>query len=93
MPLRDHFHDPLDKITVWEALHGQWPAMIVIDLSAKLPARYVAEPRVHRGAEFEIDVSAYEKDEPIAPTPETDTAESSVATAVWAPASHSSASE
>jgi hypothetical protein len=49
MPLRDHFRPPLDDIASWKGLHGQWPAMIVTDLSRKLPPRYMAEPRVHVG--------------------------------------------
>lgn len=85
MPLRDHFRPPLDNQSSWEALHGQWPAMIVMALARKLPPRYVAEPRVHLGSFAEIDVSAYEKDEPapFAPAPGLD--EGGVATAVWAP--------
>lgn len=47
MPLRDHFRPPLDDITSWEGFHGQWPAMIVLALSRKLPDRYIAEPRIH----------------------------------------------
>jgi hypothetical protein len=83
MPLRDHFHPPLDDIASWEELHGQWPAMIVLALNRKLPPRYVAAPRVHLGAAMEIDVSAYEKDElaSFAPT----AGEGGVATATWAP--------
>ena len=64
MPLLDHFRPPLDDRTSWEGFHGQWPAMIVIALNRKLPPRYAAEPRVHLGASFEIDVSAYDEDEP-----------------------------
>ena len=60
MPLRDHFRPPLDDLTSWEGFHGQWPAMIVQQLNAKLPRGYVAEPRVHLGSAFEIDVAAYE---------------------------------
>jgi hypothetical protein len=62
MPLRDHFRPPTSKIASWEAVHGQWPAMIVLSLNPKLPRRYVAHPRVHLGSFAEIDVSAYERD-------------------------------
>jgi hypothetical protein len=62
MPLRDHFHPPLDDETSWDLFHGQWPAMIVQRLSPILPRRYVAGPHVHRGAEVEIDVGTFEKD-------------------------------
>src|SRR5437899_1704075 len=85
MPLRDHFRPPLDNKTSWEGFHGQWPAMIVMALARKLPRRYVAEPRVHLGAYFEIDVASYEEDEPIPLAAEGGGVEVGVATAVWAP--------
>jgi hypothetical protein len=80
MPLRDHFRPPLDDRRSWEGFHGQWPAMIVIDLNRRLPAPFFAEPRVHLGAAMEIDVSTFEE----APGA-LGTGESGVATAVWAP--------
>src|SRR5271165_2175112 len=46
MPLRDHFRPPTDNVASWEELHGQWPAMIVQHLRRKLPAGYVAAPRI-----------------------------------------------
>jgi len=64
MPLRDHFHPPVDLIASWEGFHGQWPANIVQHLRKKLPAGYSCEPRVHSGAQVEIDVAAFEKDDP-----------------------------
>src|SRR5262245_55522557 len=39
--------------------------MIVMALAPKLPPRYVAGPRVHLGAYFEIDVASYDEDEPL----------------------------
>ncbi len=83
MPLRDHFRPPLDDITSWEGLHGQWPATIVQQLRRQLPAGYVAEPRVHLGPYLEIDVAAFEKDEAALPT--ADEGGGGAATAVWAP--------
>src|SRR5882762_2845317 len=64
MPLRDHFRPPVSKRSSWEGFHGQWPAMIVQHLARVLPAGYVAEPRVHLGPFFEIDVTAYERTDP-----------------------------
>ena len=70
MPLRDHFRPPVEKRHSWDELHGGWPMVIVQKLFPQLPDGYVAAPGVHLGAAFEIDVSAYEQDEPIAaPTP------------------------
>src|SRR5438874_9650191 len=84
MPLRDHFRPPLDDLTSWEGFHGQWPAVIVQHLRKRLPAGYVAEPRVHAGSQVEIDVAAFEKDH----SPSLfgmGEGNGGVATAVWAP--------
>ncbi len=43
-----------------------------------------SEPRVHSGSYVEIDVAAFEKDEPFSP-PARDEGNGGVATAVWAP--------
>ena len=87
MPLRDHFHSPVDDLTSWDIFHGQWPAMLVLALSRKLPRRYIAGPHVHSGAYIEIDVAAFERDEPDAPTFGADHGNGGeTATAIWAPA-------
>jgi hypothetical protein len=85
MPLCDHFRPPLDDIASWEELHGAWPTVIVMALNRELPPRYVAAPRVHLGASFEIDVSAYDKGEPASFAPATGAGGGGVATATWAP--------
>jgi hypothetical protein len=64
MPLRDHFRLPVKKLASWEGFHGMWPATMVQRLAPLLPLHYTAEPRAHLGSYFEIDVSAYEDDEP-----------------------------
>ena len=64
MPLRDHFRSPLDDISSWEGFYGGWPMEIVRSLANTLPPDYVAAPHVHHGAFIEIDVAAFEKDEP-----------------------------
>jgi hypothetical protein len=68
MPLRDHFRPPVSKCASWEGFHGQWPAMIVQHLNLVLPDGYMAEPRVHLGPYFEIDVTAFERAQPQAET-------------------------
>jgi hypothetical protein len=86
MPLRDHFHPPLDDVTSWEGFHGGWPMIIVAHLARKLPRRYVAAPRVHFGSSVEIDVATYEKDAPDLPVwGESEGNGGGQATAVWAP--------
>src|SRR5262249_6555695 len=61
--------------------------MIVAALNRKLPPRYAAEPRVHLGASFEIDVSAYDTDESaaFAAAASGGVGGGGVATATWAP--------
>jgi hypothetical protein len=83
MPLRDHFRPPVDNIASWEGFHGQWPAVIVQHLRKRLPAGYVAEPRVHLDAYVEIDVTAFEKDAPLS-SPAMAEGNGGVATAIWA---------
>jgi hypothetical protein len=60
MPLRDHFYPPISKRSSWEGFHGGWPMRIVEELAPRLPDGFVAEPRVHLGSFYEIDVSAFE---------------------------------
>jgi hypothetical protein len=37
-----------------------WPALMVMDLCKSLPERYTAEPRVHLGKNFEVDVCTFD---------------------------------
>ena len=84
MPLRDHFNPPLGRRFGWEGLHTQWPSMLVIDLSRRLPPRYRASPKVRLGAAAEVDIGTLDQEhggfEP-SPAP----AAGGAATAVWAP--------
>jgi hypothetical protein len=61
MSLRDHFRPPVSKRASWEGFHGLWPGMIVQRLAPLLPEGLVAEPRVHLGSYYEIDVCAFER--------------------------------
>jgi len=63
MPLRDHFHPPVTKRSSWEGFHGGWPMKIVEELAPRLPDGFVAEPRVHLGNYYEIDICAFEEHE------------------------------
>lgn len=58
---------------------------IVQHLSPHLPEEYTAEPRVHLGSYFEIDVCAYEDDERKSQSFCSAGDARGVATAVWAP--------
>ncbi len=62
-----------------------WPASMVVQLSKILPDEFTDEPRVHLGTYFEIDVCAYEGDEPDMPRMTHGGNGGSVATATWAP--------
>jgi len=84
MPLRDHFRPPVESRHSWDELHGMWPAVIVQQLFPILPEGYVAAPRVHLGTAFEIDVSAYERDEPALEELPSQ-ANGGIAVATWSP--------
>jgi hypothetical protein len=60
MPLRDHFRPPVSSRHSWEGFHAQWPAMLVQRLSPVLPDGFTAEPRVHLGRYFELDIGGFE---------------------------------
>jgi hypothetical protein len=60
--------------------------MMVLDLAPKLPKGFSAEPRVHLGTYFEIDVCAFDKDSGRAWRPDPDpVTHGGVATATFAP--------
>jgi hypothetical protein len=61
MPLRDHFRPPVSNRSSWEGFHGGWPMAIVGELAPRLPDGFIAEPRVHLGSFYEIDVSTFEQ--------------------------------
>src|SRR5262245_16011781 len=63
MPLRDRFRPPVSKRSSWEGFHGGWPMRIVEELAPRLPEGFVAEPRVHLGNFYEIDVCTFEQHE------------------------------
>ena len=85
MPLRDHFRPPVWKQVSWEGFHGMWPGTMVLQLCRVLPPEFSAEPRVHLGSYFEIDVCAYEPEEQ-GPTAGPSPSESGgAAAATWAP--------
>jgi hypothetical protein len=62
-----------------------WPAIIVQRLYPLLPDNYTAEPRVHLGSYYEIDVCAYEEDEPKQHRLILEEGAGGAATAMWAP--------
>src|SRR5262249_59904426 len=82
MPLRDHFRPPLADTASWEELHGGWPMVIVQQLRRVLPPGYVAGPKVHAGAQVEIDVAAYDRTEALASSAAVE-GPGDVATAAW----------
>src|SRR5262245_2436674 len=82
MPLRDHFRPPLADTASWEELPGGWTMVIVQQLRTTLPPGYVAGPKVHAGAQVEIDVAAYERTDSPGP-PAVGEDPGGVATAVW----------
>jgi len=85
MPLRDHFRPPTSLRSSWEGLHGGWPMTMVQRLAVVLPDNFTAEPRVHLGSYYEMDVSTYEDDEPKQFDWKSADNAGGVATATWAP--------
>ncbi len=83
MPLRDHFRSPLDDVRSWDGLHGGWPMMIVRQLVEVLPEPYFAEPGVHLGTLYEVDIGTFRASvpEPAASDP----GEGGLAVATYAP--------
>lgn len=80
MPLRDHFRPPTNLKSSWEELRGGWPMVIVQHLRSRLPPGFTAAPRVHLGAQMEIDIATYDHSQA---TPFSTSDEGGVATAVW----------
>lgn len=61
MPLRDHFHAPLSLRKSWESIHSSWAFVMAQRLNGGiLSDRFESEPKVHHGAEIEIDLATYE---------------------------------
>jgi len=58
---------------------------MVQQLCKVLPAQYTAEPRVHWGAYYEIDVCAFEEERFQRRSMSPENGSEAVATAVWAP--------
>jgi Protein of unknown function (DUF4058) len=86
MPLRDHFHSPFADRRDWDGFHGQWPAMIVIELNRKLPQRFAAGPQIHlRGASIEVDAGVLEDDELDSLSAGASGNGGGTATAIWSP--------
>src|SRR5438132_7783951 len=85
MPLRDHFRPPVWTRSTWEGFHGGWPMAMIQRLAPLLPEDFTAEPRVHLGSYFEIDVCGYEHDKQKAVGWASGRDSGGVATATWAP--------
>jgi hypothetical protein len=84
MPLRDHFHPPFSEVRSWEEVHGGWPMVMVQQLGKVLPPQYTAGPRVHLGAQIEVDVGTFVS-EPAAAAYGFQSQEVAAAAAVWTP--------
>jgi hypothetical protein len=70
MPLRDHFHPPIERRLPWQPLHSGWISSLTVQLNAVMPEQFVAfdHVRIHGG--LEIDVGAYEERNGTAPPPD-----------------------
>jgi hypothetical protein len=82
MPLRDHFHPPLEDQHYWEGFHSGWANEIVRQLNGGVrPPRYRADPLVTLGLQVEADVATSEREA----TGAAGGSGNGVATAVWSP--------
>jgi Protein of unknown function (DUF4058) len=63
MPIRDHFHSPVNDKHRWEAVHGGWPMEIVRTLFNFLPDGFIAEPKVYHPTPFEVTTDLADLDE------------------------------
>ncbi len=64
MPLRDHFRPPLTKLAYGEELNAAWPDTIATRLNALLPPEYRSGLKIHFENLVEVDVAAYELENP-----------------------------
>jgi hypothetical protein len=61
MPLRDHFHSPLNNRPPWSSVTTMWAAELVRWLNRTLPeGEFIAYPTLHLGTEVEADVAEYD---------------------------------
>jgi hypothetical protein len=54
MPLRDHFHPPLNDQRHWTSFHHTWAVGIATELNRHLPPGYYAEPHVQFRVEIDV---------------------------------------
>jgi hypothetical protein len=62
MPLRDHFHPPVELIASWEEVHGMWPGVMAMRLNEILPGGYRCGVKIHLGSLVEVDVGTREQE-------------------------------
>jgi hypothetical protein len=61
MPLRDHFHPPLQLQYPWDSFHSSWATRLADALNDEwLPPEFLAVEHTHGGSRLEIDVAAFE---------------------------------
>ena len=63
MPLRDHFHPPVENYSSWEEVHGLWPGILAMRLNTILPPQYRSGLKIHLGTLVEVDVATFERED------------------------------
>jgi hypothetical protein len=62
MPLRDHFHPPVEDLLGWDTLHSAWATHLADVLNERwLSSEFVAKEHTRAGGRLEIDVATYER--------------------------------
>jgi hypothetical protein len=85
MPLRDHFHPPLQLQYPWDSFHSSWATRLADALNDEwLPPEFLAVEHTHAGTQLEIDVATIEDREQ---RPNTSSNDSATATLprTWTP--------
>ena len=63
MPIRDHFHPPIEYRLPWTSLHSAWIGEIAGRLNELLPTEFVALDSLRLSGGLEIDIAAAESGE------------------------------
>jgi hypothetical protein len=83
MPLLDHFHPPLYPQHHWQSFHANWATRLADAIQVQLPPDFQVEEN-SPGADLEIDVATYEKEDASSRTARNGPAATQTAP-VWAP--------
>ena len=86
MPLRDHFHPPLQLRYPWDSFHSSWATRLADALNDQwLPPEFIAAEHTHAGPHLGIDVATFERPPQRPGALPNGPPAATLATGVWAP--------